>query len=274
MAKFNFNLLSDELSLPAWLALAALAQGGVSFLAPAKYALVPSVLVLSVLTLNFVLQYTGLVRNVYYKDARMGRISVLFPEKDGSRPADLGDKPVTMFLLGLRSNTPLGRLQPAYKKLNDYLDQMYDDCEDNRANNGYLGRTPDLIAKEFSQNNTLLSISYWRSLEDLERWARRPVHLRGLRFLDFEVNKSGRPFDLGVVHEVIVSPAGHWEGIYSNMNPWGISGTKFPLPGGGLRDPYMESNPKLINGMWGRMGNRIKSAEHEKKTIELLQNLE
>lgn len=68
-----------------------------------------------------------------------------------------------------------------------------------------LGRTPDLIAKEFTQNNSLYSISYWKSLEDLEAWARRPVHLRGLRFLDFEVNKSGKPFDLGVV----VSFTGH-----------------------------------------------------------------
>ena len=76
-------------------------------------------------------------------------------------------------------------------------------------------------------------------------------------------------------HEVIVSPAGHWEGIYSNMNPWGISNAKFSLPGvKGLRDPYIESNPKLINGMWGRMGNRIKSAAHEKKTVELLQALD
>ena len=99
MAKFNLNLLQDELSLPAWLALAALTQAGVSFAAPAQYALVPAGLVLSILTLNFVLQYLGLYRNYYTKDARMGRVSILFPEKDGSRPKDMGDKPVTMFLL-------------------------------------------------------------------------------------------------------------------------------------------------------------------------------
>lgn len=240
MAKFNLNLLQDELSLPAWLALGALAQAGVSIAAPAQYALVPAALVLSILGANFVLQYLGLYRNYYTKDARLGRVSILFPEKDGSRPEDMGDKPVAMFLLGLRSNSPIGRLLPAYQKLNNYLDDMYQDADENRATNGCeshptrsasalralvrdaskarekqtcgiendtpansvcadLGRTPDLIAKEFAHNNSLYSISYWKSLEDLEAWARRPVHLRGLRFLDFEVNKSGRPFDLGVV---------------------------------------------------------------------------
>ncbi len=56
-----------------------------------------------------------------------------------------------------------------------------------------------MIPAEFSQNNTLMSISYWRSLEDLEAWARRPVHLKGLKFLDFQVNKSNKPHDLGVM---------------------------------------------------------------------------
>lgn len=140
MAKFNFNLLHDELSLPAWLALGAVAQAGISVAAPAQYALVPAVFVLTVLVANFALQYLGLYRNYYLKNARMGRISVLFPEKDGSRPEDMGDKPVTMFLLGLRSNTTLGRLSPAYQKLNNYLDEMYQDCDENRVTNGCKSR--------------------------------------------------------------------------------------------------------------------------------------
>lgn len=62
-----------------------------------------------------------------------------------------------------------------------------------------LGRTPDLIPTEYSQNNTLMSISYWNSIEELEAFARRPVHIRGLKFLAYQVNKSDRPHDLGVM---------------------------------------------------------------------------
>ncbi len=104
MGNFNFNLIKDELSLPAWLAAGALAQAGVSVAAPKEYVLVPAVLVLSILAINFAVQYLGFYRNTYVKDARMGRVSVLFPEKDGSRPENMGAKPVTMFVVGIRSN--------------------------------------------------------------------------------------------------------------------------------------------------------------------------
>ena len=40
-----------------------------------------------------------------------------------------------------------------------------------------------MIPMEFSQNNTLLSISYWKTIEDLEAFGRRPIHLKGVKFL-------------------------------------------------------------------------------------------
>lgn len=61
-----------------------------------------------------------------------------------------------------------------------------------------LGRTPDLVTSEFSQNNTLLSISYWHSIEELEAFARRPIHLKGLKFLVTSLY-SDNPHDLGVI---------------------------------------------------------------------------
>lgn len=55
-----------------------------------------------------------------------------------------------------------------------------------------------MIPAEFSQNNTLISISYWKSIEELEAFARRPVHLKGLKFL-VSALYSDKPHDLGVV---------------------------------------------------------------------------
>jgi hypothetical protein len=55
-----------------------------------------------------------------------------------------------------------------------------------------------MVPTEFSQNNTLLSISYWKTVEELEAFGRRPVHLKGLKFL-VSALYSDKPHDLGVV---------------------------------------------------------------------------
>lgn len=104
MGLYNFNLLKDELSLPAWLVVGAAAQIAVSFLAPSGYVLVPATIAIAILGINFAAQYLGLNRNEYLKDATLDRWSILFPEEDGSRPEKFADKPVAIFLVGIRSN--------------------------------------------------------------------------------------------------------------------------------------------------------------------------
>lgn len=56
-----------------------------------------------------------------------------------------------------------------------------------------------MIPTEYSQNNTLMSMSYWKTIEDLEAFARRPVHIDGLKFLAYQITKSDKPHDLGVL---------------------------------------------------------------------------
>ena len=72
---------------------------------------------------------------------------------------------------------------------------------------------------EYSQNNTLCSISYWSSIEELQEFAHRPIHIKSMKFLG-TVLRAGQ--DVGVIHEILVCPAGHWEGLYANVNPWGF----------------------------------------------------
>lgn len=104
MGGYNFNLVKDELSLPAWLTIGAMAQILVSLAAPSQYAFVPAAVAFCFLALNFATQYLGFLKNTYLKDAVLDRHSVLFPEDDGSRPEKMGAKPVAMFLIGIRSN--------------------------------------------------------------------------------------------------------------------------------------------------------------------------
>jgi hypothetical protein len=104
MGAYNFNLLKDELSLPAWLTIGATAQILVSLTAPSEFAFAPAAIAFCFLALSFVTQFLGVLKNTYLKDAVLDRHSVLFPEDDGSRPEKMGNKPIAMFLIGIRSN--------------------------------------------------------------------------------------------------------------------------------------------------------------------------
>ncbi|KAK0635859.1 hypothetical protein B0T17DRAFT_503358 [Bombardia bombarda] len=267
---YNFNLLKDEFDIKTWLAIGASIQVAVSLLAPAKYVLVPAALSVFILVSGWVLAYLNLAPNKYMDGVELSRFSLMFPEEDGSRPENFGKQPLAVFIVGIRSNHPLGRLHPMYQKLNDYYDKIYEDAAKYQSTNGYLGRTPDLIpANEYANSNTLFSISYWKSVEDLERFGQTPLHIKSLKFLAFEVNKK-HSNDLGVFHEIMICPPTHWEGVYSNMKPWGLALSKFPLPKGGFQGPYLERDPKKINGMWGRMGRKIQQAEADKVMAQLI----
>jgi hypothetical protein len=104
MAPYNVVLLKDELSLSAWLAIGAATQVLFSLAAPSRYVLLPVALTFSILGLDFALQYLGLRKSPYLRDAVRDRHSIMYREKDGSRPEGLGTKPVAMFLIGVRSN--------------------------------------------------------------------------------------------------------------------------------------------------------------------------
>jgi hypothetical protein len=104
MAPYNYNIMKDELSLSAWLAVGAAAQIIASLVLPGKYIFVPVALTAAILGLNWATQYLGLARNAYVTNAVMGRHSVMFPDEDGARPKEMGTKPVAMFLIGIRSN--------------------------------------------------------------------------------------------------------------------------------------------------------------------------
>lgn len=104
MAPYNLNLVKDELSLASWLAIGATAQVLFALVAPPRYALLPLAMVIAARVLDFAMQYLCLVPNYYLKQAVLGRHSIVFPDRDGSKPEEMGTKPVAMFLVGIRSN--------------------------------------------------------------------------------------------------------------------------------------------------------------------------
>ena len=65
-------------------------------------------------------------------------------------------------------------------------------------------------------------IQYWRSTEDLERFARSPseTHLKAWQRFNKAVGKDG---SVGIWHETYSVAAGGYETIYANMPRFGLA---------------------------------------------------
>jgi len=67
-----------------------------------------------------------------------------------------------------------------------------------------------------------VSVQYWRSFEDLERFARssQSSHLAAWRSFNRAIRDSG---DIGIWHETYQVPAGGFESVYGNMPVMGLA---------------------------------------------------
>jgi hypothetical protein len=86
----------------------------------------------------------------------------------------------------------------------------------------YLTEHPDkgLLGYEMAGLGKIF-VLYWRSFEDLERFARdsEDPHLEPWRQFWRRVGKSGRT---GIWHETYLVRAGEFETVYGNMPPFGL----------------------------------------------------
>ncbi len=87
-----------------------------------------------------------------------------------------------------------------------------------------LGRRPELgllSARQFFGGRTVMVVQYWRSFEDLNRYARDQslTHLPAWRAFNRRIGGNG---DVGVFHETYVLGAGGGESVYVNMPAFGL----------------------------------------------------
>lgn len=68
------------------------------------------------------------------------------------------------------------------------------------------------------ESTTLVVLTYWKDLAGLQAFSSTKVHRVG--WDAFNANKF--PY-MGLMHEVYHAPKGHWESIYHNMRPFGLS---------------------------------------------------
>ncbi|AHY47972.1 protein of unknown function (DUF4188) [Rubrobacter radiotolerans] len=134
------------------------------------------------------------------------------------------EEPFVVFLIGMRINSFLAvrRWLPTLRAMGPMLRELYAHPE-----KGFLG------AELFFNLRGPMVIQYWRSFEDLEKFARNPndPHLPAWRRFNAEV----RDGSVGVWHETYLVEPGGYEAIYNGVPAFGLARATERVPAvGGL----------------------------------------
>jgi hypothetical protein len=123
------------------------------------------------------------------------------------------DEPFVVFMIGMRINKLFAfrKWIPVVRAMGPMLRELYQHPE-----KGFLG------AETFLYWRGPALVQYWRSFEDLERFARNPEdpHLPAWRHFNRTVGSDG---SVGIWHETFTVERGNYEAIYSNMPPFGLA---------------------------------------------------
>lgn len=143
---------------------------------------------------------------------------------DGRFTAEVEDSFV-VFIIGMRVNRLLAvrKWAPTAFAMGPMLRGLYGEPE-----KGFLG------AETFLYWRGVALIQYWRSFEDLERFAkdRDASHLPAWRRFNRSIGGDG---SVGIWHETYLVEPGRYEAIYANMPPFGLARAREPVPATGRR---------------------------------------
>lgn len=136
------------------------------------------------------------------------------------------DEPFVVFMIGMRINRPLDfkRWVPTARAMGPMLRELYGNPE-----KGFLG------AETFLYWPGIALVQYWRSFEDLERFARDSdaPHFPAWQRFNRLVAKSG---SVGIWHEMYTVEPGKFETIYNNMPLFGLAKATETAPATGRRE--------------------------------------
>lgn len=136
------------------------------------------------------------------------------------------DEPFAVFIIGLRINHFLDfrKWLPTARAMGPMLRELYQHPE-----KGFLG------TETFVYWPGVALVQYWRSFEDLERFARNPEdpHLPAWQRFNREARQSE---SVGIWHETYLVEPGHYEAIYANMPVFGLAKATEHVPAIGGRE--------------------------------------
>jgi hypothetical protein len=151
-------------------------------------------------------------------------------------------EPFVVFLIGMRVNQPwaVSKWLPPVRAMLTMLDVLRNDPE-----KGFLEQE---TFYRFLPLEVML-ISYWRSFEHLENFARDPndPHLEAWRRFNQSVGTDG---SVGIWHETYLVAAGQYEAVYGNMPVFGLAAATRHVPALGKKETARrrlggENNPAV-----------------------------
>jgi len=190
---------------------------------PTIYAVSPAITLL-VLRLTHTLLITySIIPNPYLVNAIPKKSAAQVPDRNGNFSGP-GKEKIAVLHLGAKSNHPLGVFAPDFGIVAKYMAKMTRQLEgEPTQDSGFLGQS----AFERVDANGAVEfnlISYWRSLEDVHKYAHGPTHRQAWRWWDSTLKQHNH---IGFMHEVFEADAGMWEGIYINFQPTLLGSTTF-----------------------------------------------
>ena len=136
------------------------------------------------------------------------------------------DEPFVVFIIGMRVNKFF-----AFRKwiatamaMGPMLRTLYEHPE-----KGFLG------AQSLISWRGVTTIQYWRSFDDLEKFARDKddPHLEAWRKFNKSIGSDG---SVGIFHETFLVDAGKYEALYGNMPVLGLAAATSHVPAVGKRE--------------------------------------
>ncbi|ETI24022.1 hypothetical protein G647_03391 [Cladophialophora carrionii CBS 160.54] len=254
-------ILRQNFSLSTWILLGALLQSLVVFIIPRFYAVLPSLLILGARLADTLAITYGWKRNHYLDDAIMHRTSPQVPDEDGTFHEEASQETVVVFLLGAKINHPLGIFAPNVKPFGDYLTEMIRILEKDNTNAGFYGAS-SWTSQDKNGATELLTISYWRSTEDIHKFTYGDLHKEAWDWWNKNLKENDH---IGINHEVWEVSPKHWEAIYVNFQPTLLGATSYlrkgdKMVGGTVEDQYIspliDARRGKLRSSAGRLGRR------------------
>jgi hypothetical protein len=136
------------------------------------------------------------------------------------------DGPFVVFAIGMRVNKIFAfhKWVPVAMAMGPMLKTLYEHPE-----KGFLG------AQTFLYGRGVMLLQYWRSFEDLERFARAKdePHLAPWQRFNKAIGADG---SVGIFHETYTIDAGKYESVYANMPRFGLAMVGEHVPAVGKRE--------------------------------------
>lgn len=258
------TIIRDQLSISSWICLGAITQG-LAFWLLGPIALLPAALLAGLRMLDTLIVVIGLKHNYHMDSIITTKFSAQFPDDEGRYGNQPAATDVVVFLIGTRTNHPLGMLAPGTSTIFAYFASMEKDLSTHSDEFGFLGMRICLDAADRQTGSETVAVCYFKTVEGLHAFAHSPYHREGW---DWYTKTAKSVPHISIYHETYHVPKGNWENIYLNSHTSGITSTahKYFDQERGVEmwaSPVVDASKGVLKTSAGRMA-RSEGKEHEK----------